>query len=875
MPMQLIGNRADMTMSSMYCSGEDGEYCGKCTVTTSQCRGHCGIIEAVPQHVSYIYRSQSQRVLRSLCDNCHLPLRNPPTSWSVEATVTHMHILRVYRGATCLCTGTKEKVTRRLLVNKLVSFYETVEQSDQQQYVLKHLGMGTRREVLHDYVIVPPMHLLEQIPNGGYIAKRFLRLIESCHNRRIADIVYCNIVDLFESIENSLKDKRGVFRQLLVPRKLFNSARGVIISDVNIPINWISVPRVIAKSISTKVVVDATNLQYCLDNIYSGNVSYVKYANKKHRLLSNNVTVTVSNTRGVVNIVAGSELILDGIRVTLNTHRIVVTMEQLRVATMAILVLREGYVEITAPREYVLYVETISRDTRRRVVPLPLQHGAIVPIAQNGQKLIVHRNPVLSADCIYFHNMYVVDNVDSVSISEVEKQKQRYAMDNKKILMRLSDKESTSHTVKLSGFDDVIEGRLVPSSNRHRLVYVIVSRDASEYNIHRDSNCTLGINPCVTDTYHADFDGDEMNVAYLDDEKGKLNKSIVSAMSLGKVGIAGDALYGLHCLVRDKVNVFDIVPNYNAHTAPYPVHADTRALRDWGLSKSNAMYISTLSDTVNDAHRVIATLVRGTVFSSHYVVHMFLVRIRLDTNRRMYKDRDALSQLFMSFVSNESNANELRGTYSYDNDEDIVGAFYADLSLALCRICDYCGIVFDRTDATSIEAVMRSKCRPKQGTYDSIYKQIGVSSYTKPDNVVHISHISSNYSTGVSSTEFEKLCYSNRAQSVVKALDTAPEGDNMRLRCNFVSPAHREQSTWFYKTMPLCELVEESSVYDVKEDEYLSTERTYTEILDYSAHRLKYRPANQMQKHLLDASLNVIRYGQRKLLMCEIESTLR
>jgi hypothetical protein len=837
----VICNLRELMSDELY---SEDKPCDRCYPVTSYCRGHVGKILFEYNHISYVYRKRALKIARFICECCCLPLSYASRSASDKDRSRYYLIADLYKGEICSCTGLRESNKGQDLVTILEKMYERLGES------VKMLGLPSRNSMLKNYVMALPYKLLKQVAGHSGIWAAYGRLLES-HSRGSKDVTEMlkDIDRLYKCYTVALKDKPGIFRQLLVPRRMGNCARGVIVSNPYLGICDIGIPRIVSRVLSVDHILSNLNMDLCIDMIRAGHVSYINYGKDKYRLCSREIHVRVMHRpRSKVRIVD----ICKNMRIKCGDVQLVVHQSNIRDVISTLQhnthdMLTVDDVEIVGQRYIVLYVDVSSNLNPLDTLKLSLQKGCILNFPRETQTLLIHRNPVLSAGSMHMHHMVVAESPSDLNLTLEERMQQTRDLPAKRGKYILEDRVDTEHPRMFRDTDT----RLIRSemSSSDTLRYRVVSEVRRVVERREMSSCVLSINPVDTTTYQADFDGDEMNVHSLGDSKFR---SIFISDDLDKnsVGPIHDARYGLHCIKHDLVGLSLVMKGYKSvvcsqidPTLDYPSHL----LLDIGLSREQVR--SLLRGSLRVVGNHVLNVVRNGQFDEDVAdmdvaAREFISYLRVHPERKFLRNHNDFNSVLLEYYRSEF------------LDMEHLSDYYSSVVRGLYSICDRYGMSFDRLEEQSVEEIVESNCRPQRSTCNSIYKEIGFTSHPLPDEV-RVSYIQSNYGKGVTEDEFVDLCFSSMVQMIDKAVSTAPEGDNMRLQCNYLSDVIKHEQKWeehgriFYETGISREVTISSGV------------NTFYSTLSDTLPRTKYDSRIEIQ--------GLIHIGQRKLLMSEMD----
>jgi hypothetical protein len=822
----------------------------------------------------------------------------------------------------------------------LNNVYDSFERTGSTEVLIHTFGLKRREDVLVDYVAVPCAHLLEQVPGGSTVLYNLGRLLDKTTRGANVDERRALLDKVLLSAVETLKDKKGVFRQLCVPVRRCNSARAVIVCDPHIPLESIGVPITIAKVLTSDIDVTHDNVHRCVSLIADGIATHIAYNKQRCRILSTHVTLTVT-FRGDNSLCSNVDIEYgDVVTVTRSSgkeshvysrsqeHVVTHLLDSSRGCTVC--VTREARDKQARWKEddgvvvppsndwlYSVYVRVASKQhrasTQQQTVPraeatmshlVMLQTGCIVTAPIDGAHLLVHRNPVLSASSIHNHRMSVTQTGRHATLAPLELLQQRHNVANYPRRMLVADKLPLRYD----------HNPLYISFRRHDLAttkvgtYKMASTFVSIVERHLDVDCVLAINPVAATPYGADFDGDEMNVSTLPSsvtfssplqhyERSSRkhrrtysahNVSLLGDLFKGSYGPIHDGRYGLHCVLTDRVGLSKLTSQYalvvrymlSQRSVPF----DVRTLCDCGLdvheaetvfelyARSNAMTRRDV-DAHTDAVYAVVVNITQHVDACHSNVSCtsFMCELRLHESRRSMKGHNAFNEFFSQYVGDERNVELLLHDYANEKDDQrLLSRFYADVMCCLYKLCDHSGLYYSTRDVNNSKRIVESGARTKQATFDAIYNSVGFITYVTPHGT-DVDYVKGNFRSGVSQDEYVSLCYSNRVQAVNKAERTAPEGDNMRLQCNYMSDVYNKEDVWYVRDKPVYTRVDGNTIDALERRVDERTQREYRYVLDNTFLRMSYKEVDDMTMHERRDRQKLLHVGQRKLLMAEIE----
>ena len=429
----VVSHYKDLLDSRMYVDGP----CERCSPVTSHCRGHLGKLCLRGRHVKYVYAEKAASLCKLICSYCHLPRKLTASGYTIQQRRIVYTLREMYGNVVCVCTG--ESKEKPYLADKLHRVYDALEAAGSDGRLRELCGLGTRREVFTAYLYVPPYKTLEQLREGHSVIACYVKLLDYV---RKSDWDYgeeASLVEgLYKAITRTMQHKEGIFRHIILPRKVPNSARAVIISDPYIGISEVSLSNYVARRLRGEVEVTTSNIYSIAESIASGDVTHVGYGKRCYQLASNAVFLRVTNcydytakriqgvTLGAGNIVTVKET---GRSVTLGRgsyeeiHQLLRGTEILQLHLGA----TEKYTTLQY-REVYFTVQILNKvGDERTVVMATLQMGCTVMLPREGQKILLHRNPVLSAGSIRVHDMHIVrtDLTDEMTTTERMQQREK------------------------------------------------------------------------------------------------------------------------------------------------------------------------------------------------------------------------------------------------------------------------------------------------------------------------------------------------------------------------------------------------------------------------------------------------------------------
>lgn len=854
----IVSNIKDLTGGNLYSSHSKCEICAN---ISAHCRGHIGKILLRNYHIRYMYRDQVDKLCKLICSICYMPLYPPSPSLKAHELRSLQTLYTIYNNNVCSCASSTSKIEKCQITNKVNRIYMNVEALNTTNELKELFKLGDKDQVVVRYIIVLPSKLLDQIPNGSEVVKAYSRFFEK---RNTTDQMLQDklIDDIYKAYAKSIDGKPGIMRQQVLPRRVSNSARAVIISDASLGLCDVGIPRFMSRSLYADIVITRDNIWDIVKYIVNGSVYYITYDNWRYKLVSSEVVIRVSGCitqsnpyTHSIDLPIGSKLLVadesspnqQSIMKVIgsfngNNHESICNIIH---KAMYILLVGNDLVTLTYPTSYMMFVNVSPKNADEMIPRISLQQGCKISTPTNGQKTLVHRNPVLSAGSMRLHNMIVVDNKSSISMSLDERYEQRVSLIKRrhKTLLGMDGYEDINTPVNFDEY--TIHGSRITTDPRSTVMrYSVTTSKRATFGTDYDTNCCISLNPLAVTTYQGDFDGDEMNVFSLNNcDVGESDLSLIGDLRRGTFGPIHDAMYGLYCITHDMVSVDDNASNL--------------------IDNNKDIYV-TFSVCNN-----IYSWCNGV---PNLLISSFLIRLRLFDRRLDIDSHKTFNRYFCNQIDHESARQALINEYGSDDIYQCISMFYSDVGYALCRICDNKGMFFNRKDMSSISNIIASGCRPKESTREVIYGQIGSVSYVLPKGI-RLSNISSNYSTGVSEEEYMELCYSNRLQAANKAMATAPEGENMRMQCNYMSDMYSKGDIWYNRknSHMIHEILTEESITSSAEYEALCSIRVYRNKVDGNCPRLKYRHLSDLPSYILEDKSRIRHYGQRKLFMSEME----
>ena len=870
----LVTNANEIMGTSLY---DPEGHCGLCYPTTSYCRGHIGKIVFKSYHVSYPYRGRVETLLRMMCNDCMLPVRRTSRVRTPQEEVKYMLLCDRYGGSTCHCTGAHERGDRESPAVALRNIYTLFRETESLELLRDVFGLGDEDSVLRNYVLVLPEHLISQVPNASHLLGAYRRLLELRRGAEDEDLVTGAIDRLYKELVVCMRNKPGVMRQIVLPRKMGHSTRAVIISDPSIDVQDIVVPWVLARKLSPGYSVSDASLQSTITLIHQGKISSISYGDVRCRLVGRSTSMLLVHGTNVVTVPIGCSIEYtsgngDGVLVYSGPN---VYDAYMLASSRSTGIRIEGLLTIGVGEDRAASVQVdcvLSGSTEVRSVPL--QRWSTVDGPPEGEYVLVHRNPVLSAASMNSHRLLVRDSLSTSYMSTEERHDQRTHLQDREGALALVDGRAPyrlnrrpEHMAEWSY--DMKEGcpvYVVTSSSGLR----VVTRE-------EDNNCCMAISPLATSTYGADFDGDEVNVAL-----PPLGRELMQMLSLSggildnSVKLIHDYKYGLYCLVSGVAGLCHITPGYRAlmmdrlqgDRPPYSREALVAA----GLSAKDAAALVELHPGGVVARHVASYADRHmrhiNLCIHNKSIEDFLVHLRLSPSRLSYMN--TFNKELLDYAQSEHRLDTLKGDYGDRALEHVVPAFYSDVARCLSSICDHCVVTYSRLDRGSCDLILASSCRPQRSTIESIYSRVGVTSYPTGRNTT-VSLILSSYSTGLTQEEYDTLCYSARVQLVHKAETTAPEGDNMRLQCSYMSEVQESEGRWSTGGRTFMETVSHESTERLRVEVASRCNRAYSDTLTDDSPTLEYRSIEDMSETERKRRDNTVHMGQRKLLMSEVE----
>ena len=775
----LVTTVEDMNSSQLYTDG----VCSKCYPVTSYCRGHMGRIPLTHLHVSRVYTKSVKKLLSMMCVRCDWPIASLHAGASPKNIALHMHLVEMYKGNRCTCTGNLKDTSS--VVDRMLAVYK-VASPEQLWQVFR---IGPKDKVLIRYLLVPPRKLLTQIPGGTDVLRAYRTLLRRVWHCKYQD-EFERVQAVYAAYESVMKEKTGMLRQMLVPRRLGNSGRAVIVGNPHIGLGDIVVPDIMASKLCSDMRITHENIASCIASIQQQEVSALTYGRQRYKLASGSVYIAVTGLQGTL---AQGSVVLDangavcGTYTGANVYDMVQLLQGYDAVAVSWTELVSGkrvtrLAQIPVYKVVTLYIDVVKDDIATMI---PLQIGAYVAVAKSGQPLLVYRNPVLSANSMHTHTMVVAKNSTSLTMSTFERQTQRDMLRTQQWHLSLSDSASM-RTQPLRSTAD-IHGTRIPGTDVYKVTSTVPIRAHCTVPV---TNYALGLHPLAVGSYQGDFDGDEVNICEVPDD---IDMSLLLRYNRDSYGLAHDAMYGCYCLVHGMLNDVTAVPIEDIEVAEY------------------IYYLMSDADRVTVPHR----------FNDHL--------------------------------------------YAYAAERGIsdTSSFYSRVAMYMNRVCDYLGVDTD--------IAVASKCRPSAATVSAMRNKVGVVTYTTPGDVTVVDMVQGNYATGVSEDEFLTLCYANRMQAVEKALAVAPEGDNMRLQCNYMSTLTERDNAWSNKGRIFYRAIDDTTLQCLQERRALELPRVYSDTVTHDAPMLPYRPLSELPSDLKDDRAKVLHVGQRKLLMCELD----
>jgi Poly A polymerase regulatory subunit/RNA polymerase Rpb1, domain 2/Pentapeptide repeats (8 copies) len=527
-----------------------------------------------------------------------------------------------------------------------------------------------------------------------------------------------------------------------------------------------------------------------------------------------------------------------------------------------------------------LFVEIVSKETFRGVSKIPLQIGCMLDSPAVGQRILVHRNPVLSADSIHDHFMTVIDNKEKVALTLEEKQLQRQDLESE-LNRPFLDIEEKQNPID----PKVVRAKLCKDAAPNTRRYKVYGSNCVVAKTIGDVNCSIAFNPLATTPYNADFDGDEINVHTLDCVEAK-NTSLMADALKGSFGPIHDAKFGLYCISEGRIGLSFIRTDFAEVIAQRMKRSNFEVTNEnlvaVGFSVDEAQLMKPkllgneelLSGTFEELKNFISQNVNYINYRSfRRLVIDFITKLRLSAKRSSITNKLSYNKFFVRYVQNVLNVETAKVYYEEsigNNYQSLISKFYGEIALCLYNICDYCGIYFSRFESLVALDVVRSGARPEMKTHNTIYDKVGYVSYPSPSGK-ETKLIRGNYKEGVSEDEFISLCFQNRAQTVSKGIMTAPEGDYMRLMSNFMSDISIKDGAWYKGENQIYAKITNDILASMKEKHSSFGYKEYAYIVDDDSQMLEYRDYSQLSDQLKLDRQKVIHWGQRKLLISEID----
>ena len=552
----LVTTIEDMNSSQLYTDG----LCSKCYPVTTYCRGHMGRIPLTRLHVSRVYLKRVKKLLSMMCGRCDLPLVSLRPNVTPKHEALHIRLVNIYHGTTCKCTGTA--TDSRSMSDRLLAIYKYVE-SMSTPTSLHMFQIDIKDRVLIRYLLVPPRRLLAQVPDGRDIIRAYCSLL-SCLSRSKHREEEEKVQAVYASYESAMKEKTGILRQILVPRRLGNSGRAVIVGNPHIGLCDIVVPDIMAYKLCSDILVTDTNISECVYNIQQQRVATISYGRHRFKLASCAVHISVTGLEGMLS--PGSHILgADDVPLCTYTRGNVLEVAHILRGYDATVV-QCDQISYTLPsyKTVLLYVDVVKDNL---VIKVPLEIGASVAMPKDGHRVLVYRNPVLSADSMHTHNMLVAHNHKSLTMSTSERQHQRNEVHMQQWQLSLGDTARWTHASQAS-YVPHAQGMNVPHTSRaqdvnvHRSIHGTrvpgtdtyrVTSVASSHRVYTTpiiSNYALGLHPLAVGSYQGDFDGDEINVCELPQS---IDMSLVLLHNRRSYGLTHDAMYGCYCLVHGMI----------------------------------------------------------------------------------------------------------------------------------------------------------------------------------------------------------------------------------------------------------------------------------------------------------------------------------
>ena len=871
--------------------------CNNCGKLSRECVGHVGYFKLANVHCNPLFSDEIGSLKVCICPQCEVVQRTIPKESSARRHKMHKQLLLYFQtlhpnasSSYCICKKVSDIEPWK---KEAIASYISVQIRESPD-MFRVIELDPPTKLLCRYVPVIPLKVISYMTHASEIAKKYSHLCNKS-TRSEYESESKALSDLFEALWASIGGKEGICRQFMVVVNSPSSCRGVIVADPFLPINSIGISRGLQRQLVQEIDVTNANFEHIIALAMSDRLYRIKYSRQGYKLVSNTPYITCTGVDMSMQVLTyGTVVVLgDGSKLEVSKDNVVQLYFSLISQKVCKIVSDEKETQINT-RTCCIMFKCVKDSTDTRFTWVPLMPGCKVSCVLDNTNIMVHRNPVMSADsmrmftgimskedngmCLSFAQRY-----ESKMRARTIRQEIRQASHNKRVRL-LTEEEFIDMPVSTIPSMPTTGTRAICTKVDKKIEYdkdkPYVSNDRVKY-----------VPPLITTGFGGDFDGDEMSsrtttangqaVSIVSDiNRTKENRSIFYANHDTAYGVwvykecRGKFQAALQTdidIVREQVEKWQSENYKEVSDTVTSAAADQHRVSSMREQKHAEANVDKKKVRLCVMHYYMQKLVQkySQVFANELVFLFFFLTSRNSDLSAKTKLNLLVSDFFVSCYWMET-TKRLYDTTT----ENGLACFYTHVMNSFNFFCDSYGMSVDYQGAGAKEMVM-SDCRPSAGTYDSLYKEFGNVVFVMPGNSKYKTRVTSSIAAGIAEKEYEMIIYKTRADMANKAKTAAPAGDDMRHNCSYWTDIEKQGNEWKHNNITFMKVVSTENTEEALMLSLSSSATTFKRNLDMDFHPLKYRESKYIPEHVKSLLSPENHRGQLKLLLSEIEFLTR
>ena len=865
--------------------------CPRCKHYSEVCLGHLGKYKLRWSHVNPLFAEEINSLCKLFCPKCIKPVSKIPNSTSAKSVVTYTKLTSIITD-TCTCTGKheKERSHKRLIVEKILQLRYPNE-------ILKLFNLNTSQSLLVDYILLLPPETLKLLHKGDHVESAARKLLTERNQFVRRKEEKKALYDYWKALTGILTDKSGLPRGQILSTRTSRSARAVIVAS-DLPVHELGIPRLANKVLEQEHILTEDNIELFFELLCKGRVTEIRTNKKNYKVLDDKCLIQLSglrrdSERGQVKKYYFTTLEDNDLLII--TQKDVITKirfgdvktEKYYSLKRSLMkggkLLRQDVTYIIPEGEQATYLLKCYSLSTLEIVHLTILPGLSFSFRTETGQLAVTRNPILSGDSLQVMFAKATSKVDLREFTPQEKL-------DYKILRR--DFLQTPN-----GFSETQKLELVGSELRflERSFQELVVRKASGVNQTISISTSLGkgrgsdvieLSPLAADPFHADYDGDEMNLQALPSKAHVSSRdTIANLVATDKVYFRGSYQYGLWCLAS-KVSIQSVICSdvlFARHIINSLRDKNPPPYERLGLSERQLRILSTYPKdrilTDQELQEILELLIvhhpeTHILHGFDKLVRDFFCRLLTDEFRSTYYIRSP-SGIPKNF---NNKFHEIYSTYPIEEVERLYckdsiiakSLFFSEVGKALLNIASYYSPKFNPCSAEDMKELVDSGARPKKITLQENYYSIGKVSVPTTKGELSIK-INKPYLAGLSEDETFLLSAGTRSDTISKVSTVGKTGEKLRTSSLFATSYGYKEGELTYKGQTILLTYDENKDRDSSERIYTEGTLPLTTVVTDKSPEKPYRNWTTIPDPIKERFRKIIHLGQLKLLLGEID----